>query len=271
MPKDVHVLIVEDDPYALDLMAMLLTRDWRTRVVGETHQEDEIIALLNHPTQKVDILLLDTEIPGDPKWAFELAKKVRTTKSHPAILCTGTRTDEIILRQLQEAEFNGYIIKSEIHYALAWGVKLAAQGKWVITKGVRSVALNARVPLPANTIVVDGTMQMIDFSVRQWEIIRLAILFNQTRSEVAEELRIRPDSVSDTVSESYEKLGLHEILSGEVAAETYIEDVTVLRQFNQILARIPEKSRASGKIRKSSDMSTLAFHLLTIPEEKEII
>jgi len=33
MHKDIPVLLNENDPYARDLMALLLTRDWRTRVV----------------------------------------------------------------------------------------------------------------------------------------------------------------------------------------------------------------------------------------------
>ena len=35
MAKDIQVLIIEDDPYARDLMTLLLTRDWRTHVIGE--------------------------------------------------------------------------------------------------------------------------------------------------------------------------------------------------------------------------------------------
>ena len=42
MAKDIQVLIIEDDPYARDLMALLLTRDWRTRVIGEIANEHEL-------------------------------------------------------------------------------------------------------------------------------------------------------------------------------------------------------------------------------------
>ena len=35
MPKDLYVLLIEDDPFARDLMSMLMSRDWRTRVIGE--------------------------------------------------------------------------------------------------------------------------------------------------------------------------------------------------------------------------------------------
>ena len=34
MLRDIHVILIEDDLYARDYMAILLRRDWRTRVVG---------------------------------------------------------------------------------------------------------------------------------------------------------------------------------------------------------------------------------------------
>ena len=42
MPKDIRVLIVEDDPYARDMMSLGLTRDWRTRVVGEVPNKGDL-------------------------------------------------------------------------------------------------------------------------------------------------------------------------------------------------------------------------------------
>ena len=74
MQKDIRVLIVEDDPYARDLMSLLLTRDWRTRVIGEASGKQELIEFLDQPQTNVDILILDTEIPGEPELAFELAR-----------------------------------------------------------------------------------------------------------------------------------------------------------------------------------------------------
>ena len=41
MAKDIQVLIIEDDPYARDLMTLLLTRDWRTHVIGEIANQHE--------------------------------------------------------------------------------------------------------------------------------------------------------------------------------------------------------------------------------------
>jgi len=48
MAKDIQVLIIEDDPYARDLMTLLLTRDWRTHVVGEIQGQHELHDFFQH-------------------------------------------------------------------------------------------------------------------------------------------------------------------------------------------------------------------------------
>jgi len=78
MQKDIRVLIVEDDPYARDLMSLLLTRDWRTRVIGEATGKQELIDFLDQPGTNVDILILDTEIPGEPELLKVLPRAINS-------------------------------------------------------------------------------------------------------------------------------------------------------------------------------------------------
>ena len=66
MAKDIQVLIIEDDPYARDLMTLLLTRDWRTRVIGEIANQHELRDFIEEFHPPVDVVIVDTEIPGEP-------------------------------------------------------------------------------------------------------------------------------------------------------------------------------------------------------------
>lgn len=264
MPQDVRVLIVEDDPYARDCMALLLTRDWRTRLVGEAGTEVEAGRALAQP---VDVILLDTEVPENPEWPFRWAGQVRTRHHRPVTLCTGTRPTYEVLRQLLPDGFGGYILKSEVLYALAGAVRLAAAGKWVTTPGVQQLAHDRRLTLPANTVVLSGTGLITDFTTRESEIARLAILFSQSQPDLAEELQIRQDQVGKLVSSAYEKMGLHDILSGETRPETFFDDQEVLERF-QAARKVVEQQQEAGvstRRRKVPEMATLAFHLLTVP------
>lgn len=251
-------------------MMLLLTRDWRTRVAGEAGDEAEALRILSQPTRRVDAILLDTEIPGDPPWPFALAQVARSRPRPPAILCTGTRADAATLERIVREKLSGYIVKGESRYALASAVALAASGQWVMTPGVRNVAQAHGVALPKVSIVLDGRKPVAVFTRRENEIARLATLFSLGQRDLADELQIRPDEVGKVVSRVYEKLGLHEILTGEIPPEAYFDDEAVLNALKAVLKQVSERWHMSGRASKPRDMSTLAFHLLTLPEVEKL-
>ena len=109
MKKDIRVLIVEDDAYARDLMALLLTRDWRTQVIGEVGQKEELGDFINHHQGPVDLIILDTENPRGPNWPFDITDQLKGLPKSPAILYTATRADADILHRLSRIGFGGYV------------------------------------------------------------------------------------------------------------------------------------------------------------------
>lgn len=262
MSKSIHVVVVEDDSYSRDLMVMLLTRDWRTQVVSEISEKNKIQDILKEPLQKIDVILLDTESPWNSDWPFQIADIINSIESHPVILCTGTIANPFVLKQVLKFGFSGYVLKPEIRYSLAWAVKEAAMGNWVMTKGVWRTALQERIQLPEKKMMLDGTKNIVEFTERQWEIARLAVIFNQTRREIADELLIRVDSVSEIVSTVYKKLGIQEVVGGTVPLESYIDDAIVQNKLEAIVKHLTQDATR----KKISDISTLAFHLLTIPD-----
>ncbi|MFQ5615443.1 MAG: hypothetical protein ACE5GO_03170 [Anaerolineales bacterium] len=262
MPKDIRVLLIEDDLYARDLMSLLLTRDWRTRVVGEAGSESDVERILSEPFNRIGAIVLDTEVPGDPEWPFRVAKYAQKTNPSPTILCTATKPNSATLKRLAKGRFGGYVLKHEVGYSLAAAVAEAVKkGRWVITPKVYRLALRNRDQLPRNTVVLDGAKPVADLTPREAEIARLAILFNHPHRDLSDELLIRADQVSKHVSSVYTKLGLDDILSGEISPDAFIQDELVLRHFQRILSRVA----ASKSQRKTADMATLAFHLLTVP------
>ena len=266
MKKDIRVLIVEDDPYACGLMALLLTRDWRTRVVGEVADEAELALFLSEEMQKIDVVILDTEIPGEPGLSLRLAAMTQATPNPPQILYTGTLARRDILEQIAESRCNGYILKQEILYALGTAVALAASNTCVVTPGVQYIA--GRYALPNGTLVLEGRRLTTHFSRRENELIRLGIIFNLAIRDIADELVLGAGWVSEIISTIYRKLGVREILTGEVPLDMYFSDENVLAHCKGIIKRAVS-NQPGGKLRKAPWMSTLAFHLLTVPEISE--
>jgi DNA-binding NarL/FixJ family response regulator len=268
MPKDINVLVVEEDLYSRDMITMLLTRDWRTRVVGELENYDLISEFLAQPIQPLDVVLIGLETPCDQDWPFKVIDDMLMRSDPPNVLYAGTNLESSIVRYLDRPTFGGFLLKSEVAYSIASAVALAHQGNCVITPGVRDIALRQTTSKPI--IMVDGSYKVANFSRRESEIIHLGILFNMSQRDLADELLIGTDWISETMSNIYEKLGLREILSGEMPLKLYFEDEVVITHFERILDRAKKSSR-TGKLRKAPWMSTLAFHMLTVPEVDELV
>ena len=267
MPKDLHILLIEDDPFARDLMSMLISRDWRTRVVGELGSEDDVRNFMENAIQKIDAVLVDTEVPGDENWSFRIAELASSTKEKPCVVFTATKASADAIRKAVNGGFGGYLVKSEIGYSVAAAVARAAKrNQFILTPGAYAKALSERIRLPRQAIVLDGRKLTVQLTPRETEIARLAILFNQPHRDLSDELLIRADQVAKHVSSVYSKLGLDEFLAGEIEPEAFFEDQLILTRFRQILSRVA----ASPSRRKTADMATLAFHLLTVPEVREI-
>jgi DNA-binding NarL/FixJ family response regulator len=266
MSKDLNVLLIEDDPYARDLMSMLLARDWRTRVIAETGSEVDVRRLLDDPVQRIDIVLVDTEVPGDPEWPFRIAGIARDSVSRPDVIFTGTKVSADTLEKVVEGGLGGYLLKPEIRYSMASAVAIVSKNhRFVLTPSVYTLALQQRITLPERALILDGMKSTHDLTPRETEIARLAILFNHPHRELADELLIRADQVAKHVSNVYTKLGLDQFLAGEIAPEVLFEDQLILSRFREILARVA----ANPDRRKTADMATLAFHLLTVPDIRE--
>ena len=266
MPKfEFQVLILEDDPFARNWMALLAARDWRTRIAGEFDQPLKIIPFLHQKASFVDLILMDTDIPGGEDWIPQILGAISGLKHPPAILCTSIRANPDVLGRMIHPCFVGYILKNEISYSLAWAIDYALSGKWVVTEGVRSLASAMRYPLPRPCVVLDGRKSLQStLSRHQADVSRLAFLFSMERRELADELGVVEDWGYGLVSQIYEQLGVKDILNDEEVMDAYFGNEPL------ILSHI-EKIRSSGNTSaKAHDLETLAFHIITMPEMVEL-
>lgn len=264
MPRDFRVVIVEDDPFSRNWMVLLAVRDWRTRVVGEVDEPAKLMPYLTDPISPVDFVLMDTDIPGGEDWIPRILDTIANLKKPPRILLTGIRPNPVVVRQLNHPAFAGYILKEEIGYSLAWAMALALDGTWVMTDGVQALASAERIALPRPRLVLDGRHKVAGLTQRQADVARLAFLFSIERRELADELGVGEDWSYQLVSAVYESLGIKDFLSDEDLAREYFGRSKLILSY---LERIRNEAKGSGK---SKDMETLAFHVITMPEIREL-
>jgi DNA-binding NarL/FixJ family response regulator len=264
MAKVIRIAIVEDDPFARNWMTLLAARDWRTRVVAETNRPAKLKNALGKKASQIDLVLMDTDIPGDPDWLSTIQEIIQPLKRRPKVLCTGVAPNERVLKRLVPPFFTGYLIKSEISYSLAWAIALAMQEKWVITDGIQALVSSIGYPLPTPCVVLDGRNTTQHLTRRQAEAARLAFLFSMERRELADELGIVEDWGFGLVSAVYDKLGVRDILVDDQVLDQYFGNQALILDYVQNIRR-----EAKGSI-KARDMETLAFHMITMPEVREL-
>lgn len=260
MMKDILVAILEDDSFSSNWMALLMVRDWRTRLVGEFKNRVELCQYLNDYHPKFDVLVLDVDLFNEEFTLDDicqnLAENDRTTK----VLLTGIKPRADVMKQIHDARICGYVMKGEVGYSLSWIITFAHQGHWVLTPGTLRLANQINYPLPKDKLILDGRRNLPGFTDHEAEVARFAFIFSSGRRELADELKISEQWSYGLISELYKKMGLSEIISGEADLFSYIGDSPIIRShFEEIVDQL-------GTSKKAKDLETLAFHLITMPE-----
>lgn len=269
MNQEIRVLLVEDDFYARNWMELILRRDLRTKLIREVAGPAGLATALEdirRHNERVDLILIDTDIPQNPRWLKDVLRSCEKYSSKTTILFTGCNPNTYVAQLSTIPNFAGYILKGEICYSLAWAVSLVNQGRIVITPGVHELFAKHDV-LPVGSLILDGREPIAHFSKIELERARMAFIYSMERHELAHELGISEDFSYGVVSALYDKLGLDEVLSGAVAPEEYFgSHPAVINLLKQTLKHL----RSTGS-KKAKNKETLAFHLFTMPAIQETI
>jgi hypothetical protein len=260
MRKDILVTILEEDVFARNWMALLLVRDWRTRLVHECANWVDFWHFIAKSDQMFDFLVLDVDFFGKTVSIKEIGQSLIDAGRNPKILLTGIKPDPDIIRQISTDQICGYVLKHQVDYSLSWVISFAQDGYFLLTQGTRSLANDMNLILPDNKLVVDGRRTRHCFTEHEAKVARMAFIFSLGRRDLADELQISQQWSYGLVSELYKKMGLNEVLSGEVDLFSYIGKSQVIRShFEKIMEQL-------GPSKKARDLETLAYHMLTMPQ-----
>lgn len=260
MPKDIHVAILEDDVFSSNWMALLMVRDWRTRLVGEFGNKSDFCKFLEDGNQTFDVLIMDVDLIGDIFRISEICHLLKNKNQTAKILLTGIQPETRILNQIQDHRIRGYVVKREVGYSLSWIITFIEKGYFVFTPSTLAATSNTNFVIPENKLIVEGRKHLPGFTDHETEVARMAFIFSLGRRDLADELKISEQWSYGLVSELYKKMGLADILVGEADLFSYIPESQIIRErFEEIIEQL-------GQSTKARDMETLAYHLITMPE-----
>ncbi len=237
-----------------------MVRDWRTRLVSEFTTRVELCEYLGKAYQPFDLLIVDVDLFGEEFTIDEICESLNEAKSNAKILLTGIQPESRIIRQISDPRVCGYVLKHEVGYSLSWVITFAYDGSIVFTPSTYRLATQMNITLPDTKLVLDGRKHLPGFTEHEAEVARFAFIFSLGRRDLADELKISEQWSYGLVSELYEKMGLSDILSGEVDLFSYIGESEIIRShFQEIIEQL-------GNSKKARDLETLAYHLITMPE-----
>jgi len=106
-PKIIRILLADDNPALRSALALLLETRLNARIVGEAYSMDELLSSvsLTHP----DVVILDWELPGVPRW--DRVAALRETDPDLKIVITSSRPE--VAQKALAAQADAYISKSE--------------------------------------------------------------------------------------------------------------------------------------------------------------
>jgi len=133
MVPDIRTIIIDPDPYSNLWINLIVSRDWRTKVVAKAQNLIGLPDLLVNVNTLPDYILLDTGVFNDQaRKQTSIVDEVTSLSPASGIILIGREFHPGLLHQPEPA-IQGYLIKSEICNSIAWALSFAAAGAWVCT------------------------------------------------------------------------------------------------------------------------------------------
>lgn len=250
----INVWLIEDDPFARDMMIAFMARDWRTKVVKSTHAyEDSLAFMVEAERQRIDCVLIDMEVTGaSSSWPYLLAHELRKALPNMQIIATCTMVTDELLDGIAHGYFNGVLSKIDIHYAIASAISKNQPQCWLTTQSVWNRVKGKAVHTGHKEVSVLNYEFAPELEKEFVELVRMASIYSLASADVADELQYSSGYVRRLISMVYHKLHLDmNSVDWDLIAEYLVDDALTNRLYDLYV----ERPKAAQPM--------LAFYLLT--------
>lgn len=198
----ISVLIADDHEIVRFGISTFLSSSEDIEIVGEASTGEECIKLFQqtHP----DICILDIDMPD--KDGIETAKEIREFEEETKILILSMHINKNILRDVLEANVNGYLLKNTEKSDLLHGIRAIVKGQQVFSDPISDLMKESFL----NKNDKSGSYDHHQITDREQEILQL-IVDGLTSKQIAEKLYISPRTVDTHRANLMEKLELNNI------------------------------------------------------------
>ena len=200
------IVIADDHPLIRSGIKATLSASEDFQVIAEAPDFSEVLALVegNHP----DLLILDVEMPGGK--AEVLIAQARELLPNLKILILTGHDSAPTVRAVMKAKVSGYLLKHEAPEHLLQAVRVISSGATWFSQGIMARMLESE---------EEQDDLLVTLSPREKQIFEI-LAAGKDNAAIAAEVHLAEQTVRNTVSSIYSKLGLATRVEAVVLAST---------------------------------------------------
>lgn len=196
--EKIKVYLVDDHQMLKDGLEALLDGEQNLMVVGQASSGEE--ALKEIQEREVDVIIMDIGLEGMS--GLETIKLIRKLGLTTKIIVLSMHSDQEIISQVFKVGSNGFVPKSTAHDNLLTAIRSVSKGEKYLHPGTAAEAIQRMSQQHT------ASLQLGDLSNRELEVFTLTAM-GYTRTEISEQLNIKPKTVDTYRSRAMQKLDLH--------------------------------------------------------------
>ncbi|MDX1462157.1 MAG: response regulator transcription factor [Marinirhabdus sp.] len=177
----IHVYIVDDHQMVIDGMLLLLKNDPNLTVVGSCLNGQD--ALVNIPQQKVDVVLLDINMPDMN--GIETCKELLKLIPNLKVVALSMHKESSLIKLMLNSGAQGYVLKNAGKDEVIEAIKTVYKGEKYLDDTVNEIVLNSVIGKGKSNVA----SPFPTLSRREKEVLKL-ILDECTTQEIADKLFI---------------------------------------------------------------------------------
>lgn len=192
MSEPIRLVIADDHPVVRDGLRAMLDTQPDIDVVGEAGTGAEALSMVR--SLRPDLVLMDLQMPELD--GASATRRIRAEHGHVQVLVLTTYDTDADITRAVEAGATGYLLKDARREELFDAVRLAAQGKSVLSPGVASRVLG-KMRAPAEEALSAREIEVLD-----------AVALGLSNRDIARELHVSEATVKTHLLHVFAKLGV---------------------------------------------------------------
>jgi DNA-binding NarL/FixJ family response regulator len=202
---NLKVLVMDTDFYALQTINSYLAWDRRTRVTQLLESLEAMWDYIeNTPLAELpDVVVIDSDHVGGASALRSIIERLQRQIDGVRLVCLAQMADAHLVEAAAQAGANGYLLKGEVRYQIAWAIVFSLEHNFIVTESIHRVCehvFNTRV---FHAAILPEQRQYPELTDRIRQAIELCVVDGMPAHLAADEMGISLHTIRGYIKEGY--------------------------------------------------------------------